>query len=89
MAQLLKVDSTSEFKKKYKKLPISVQKKFAKQLKLLIGNYRHPSLRTRKMVGIDRFEARIDLHYRFTFELTSDTVTLRTVGPHDEGLGKK
>lgn len=89
MAQLLKVDSTSEFKKKYKKLPVSLQNKFTKQLKLLVEDYRHPSLRTRKMVGVDKFEVRIDLHYRFTFELTPDTLTLRTIGPHDEGLGKK
>jgi len=41
------------------------------------------------MAGINRFEARIDLHYRFTFEIKDNDVILRTIGPHDEGLGKK
>lgn len=41
------------------------------------------------MGGGEIFEARIDIHYRFTFEITQDTITLRTIGPHDIGLGKK
>ncbi len=89
MAKLLKVESTTKFKKEYKKLPANIQNKLTKQLKLLVENYRHPSLRTRKMGGGQIFEARIDLHYRFTFELNSDSITLRTTGMHDEGLGKK
>lgn len=89
MAKLLRIESTSEFKKKYKKLPLNLQNKLSKQLKLLLKNHRHPSLRTKKMSGVEWFEARIDLHNRFTFELNPDTVTLRIIGPHDEGLGKK
>ena len=75
--------------KSYSKLPLNIQKKADKQFVRLLANYRHPSLRTRKMGGNDRFEARIDFHYRFTFELTASTLTLRTIGMHDEGLGKK
>lgn len=41
------------------------------------------------MSGVDYFEARIDRHYRFTFEIKKDTAILRTIGSHDEGLGKK
>lgn len=89
MAKLLVPVLSSKFKKQYKKLPKSIQLKFTKQLQLLISDYRYPSLRTKKMAGINRFEARIDLHYRFTFEIKEADIILRTVGPHDEGLGKK
>lgn len=89
MVKLLKPVFTLRFKKQYKKLPANIQRKFIKQLQFLLSNYRHPSLQTRKMEGIDRFEARIDIHYRFTFELDEKNIILRTIGPHDEGLGKR
>ena len=50
-----------KFKKQYQKLPLNIQKKFTKQLKLLEENYRHPSLQTKKMGGVEHFEARIGL----------------------------
>lgn len=89
MAQLINLVFTPKFKKQYQKLPQNIQQKFTKQLKLLAGNYRHHSLRTRKMEGIDKFEARVDLHYRFTFETAQDSIIFITIGPHDVGLGKK
>ena len=89
MAQLINFVFTPKFKKQYQKLPLNIQNKFTKQLKLLTENYRHPSLQTKKMGGIDHFEARIDLHYRFTFEIKQDNITFITIGPHDVGLGKK
>ena len=89
MAQLINLVFTPKFKKQYQKLPQNIQQKFTKQLKLLAENYRHHSLRTRKMAGIDKFEARIDLHYRFTFEATQGSIIFITIGSHDTGLGKK
>ena len=41
------------------------------------------------MGGQDSFEARIDLHYRFTFKIEEDKIYILTIGSHDEGLGKK
>jgi len=35
------------------------------------------------------FEARVDLQYRFTFLIENEIILLLTIGPHDEGLGKK
>ena len=52
-------------------------------------NYRHPSLRARKKGGENRYEARIDFHYRFTFIITGEDVFILSMGMHDEGLGKK
>jgi len=70
-------------------LPKSIQKKAKRQFTILVSNYRHPSLRTRKMQGSEVFEARVDIHYRFTFQIEGDEIYVLTVGSHDQGLGKK
>lgn len=85
----MKVVFSKNAEKSYADLPLNIHKKADKQLALLITNYRHPSLRTRKMGDGEVFEARIDQHYRFTFEITQDIITVRTIGSHDTGLGKK
>lgn len=41
------------------------------------------------MEGANVWEARINRSYRFTFEKVDNDIILKTVGPHDEGLGKK
>ena len=70
-------------------LPKQIQKKANKQFAFLLSNYRHPSLRTRKMGSADYFEARIDIHYRFTFQVDGENIYVLIIGPHDVGLGKK
>ena len=89
MAKQLEISFSSNFKKQYKKLPRKTRDKFSKQLKLLQQDYRYPSLRTKKMEGHEIFEARIDLHNRFTFEISGNFINLLCIGPHDIGLGKK
>lgn len=56
------VKFTKAAEKDYKKLPFSIQKKADKQFIFLLTNYKHPSLRTKKMGGADVYEARIDIH---------------------------
>lgn len=85
----MKSTLTSRAEKTFKKLPPSIRKKFVKQLSFLERDTLHPSLRTKKMGGTKHFEARIDRHYRFTFIIENETVHILTLGPHDEGLGKK
>lgn len=80
---------TKQAEKDYQKLPLNIQKKADKQFKLFLSGYRHPSLRARKMSGGNRFEGRIDLQYRFTFTVEGENIYILTIGPHDEGLGKK
>ena len=41
------------------------------------------------MEGVNKFEARIDHHNRFTFQIEDSQIILRNIGPHDTGLGKK
>lgn len=76
-------------KKHLLKLPLNIQKKTEKQFSQLTENYQHPSLRTRKMGGGDIFEGRIDIHYRFRFQVEGEDIYILTIGPHDVGLGKK
>lgn len=67
---ILKFAKSAE--KNYGKLALSIQKKADKQFGLLLTNYRHPSLRSRKMGKRDVFEARIDRHFRFTFQIEEE-----------------
>ncbi len=85
----MKILVSKRAEKSLKTLPLSIRKKTQKQFSILLTNYRHPSLRTRKMGSIDRYEARIDIHYRFTYSLQKDSILILSIGPHDEGLGKK
>lgn len=73
----------------YRKLPVQIQKKADKQLNYLLTNYHHPSLRSRKMGGGNIYEGRIDIHYRFSFQVEEDNINILIIGPHDVGLGKK
>jgi mRNA-degrading endonuclease RelE of RelBE toxin-antitoxin system len=78
---------TKRFKASYKKLPLVIQKKFDKQIKLLEHNFRHPSLQIKKIQGFDKiWEARVDYHYRFTFNLENEMIILRTIRAHDKVL---
>lgn len=85
----LQVSFSTNADKSYKKLPLRTKKKVDKQIRLLFANPSHPSLRLKKVQGENKFEARIDYHYRFTFIFVNDVLHILTLGPHDEGLGKK
>ncbi len=73
----------------YDKLPLQIKRKTLKQFEFMTKNIYHPSLRVKKMSSINCWEARIDYQYRFTFIIESQTILILSVGPHDEGLGKK
>lgn len=83
------VHFSQHFRKQYKRIPKTQQKKFDKQLAFLLANPRHPSLQVKRMGGLKRREARIDYHYRFSFTIEKNELLLLSIGPHDEGLGKR
>ncbi len=85
----MQVKRLPKFDLSYLKLPISTQRKVQKTILLLSSSLRHPSLRVKKMRGIDAYEARVDIHYRLTFGIVVNVLELYTVGMHDTGLGKK
>lgn len=89
MVKLLKPRFSPTFQKRFQKLSLSLKNKFGKQLKLLLSNLRHPSLRAKKMEGLDLFEARLDYHNRFVYKVIGEEIWFYSIGSHDEGLGKK
>ncbi len=85
----MKILRADAFKKDFQKLPKVVQENFEKKIKLFINDIKHPSLRVKKIKGHkNRWEASIDMFYRFTFEIHSDHYLLRRIGPHDDVLKK-
>ena len=79
-----------QFRKSLNALPKNIQRKVAKAFKLFQDNPQHPSLRIKKIKGIENiWEGRIDDFYRFTFEYLKDAETdeticlFRNIGRHD------
>ena len=72
------------FLRDYQSLPAEIQRRVDKQIRLLLENPRHQSLRARKMEGYPGiYEARITQHYRLTYTIAGDTCHLRRIGTHD------
>ncbi len=73
---------TKPFIHDYQRLTERIQRIFNKQLKLLLKDYRHPSLQLAKLRG-DIWYARVTQSYRFTFQISGNTYILRRIGKHD------
>lgn len=83
----MKLEFDRSFDQAYQCLSASVKKKVDKALRLLLNDFRHPSLQTKKMQGRPGqegiYEARVDYHHRMSFKIISDTYKMRKVGKHD------
>ena len=79
----------NSFKKEFAALPDQIKKQARRKIGLFLQNYRHPSLRSKKMEGQRDgqgrviWEARVTQSYRFTFVVDGDTYILRHIGTHD------
>jgi len=74
---------TDAFLRDYRALPPDIRQRVEKQLRLLLEDYRHPSLRLKKLKGTDKFEIRISKGYRLTLRFDKEHMELRRVGTHD------
>jgi len=74
---------TNAFLKDYRGLPSEIRERVDKQLHNLFEDFRHPSLRLKKLSGTDKFEIRISKGYRLTLRFEKGVVELRRVGTHD------
>ena len=75
---------TTHFKRDYKKLSPSIQKRTDEKLKLLVQNLSHPSLRVKrvqKYKGV--LEGSVTKNYRFFFQITTEGYILLRIGKHD------
>jgi mRNA-degrading endonuclease RelE of RelBE toxin-antitoxin system len=79
----MKVFYSPHFKRDYKPLPREIKRKFKKQIKYLLENFWHPSLRCKKYDakrGI--WQARVNRYYRFYFLIKGDTYILLEIKPN-------
>ena len=74
---------TDAFLRDYRALPADIRERIDKQLRLLFEDFRHPSLRLKKLKGTDRFEIRISKGYRLTLRIDQGVMELRRVDTHD------
>ena len=83
----MKIKAYERFRKSYRELPVSIQRKVDKQVRLLSEDFNYSSLHTKKIKGKEGiWEARIDRCYRMTFEVIEGAIFLRVVGDHEEVL---
>ena len=81
------IEFSRRFVRQYGLLPLAIQRKVKKALRLLDADFRHPGLRSHPVEGAPGvFEAYVDQKYRMTFERHSDTFIMRNVDNHDECL---
>lgn len=89
----MKLNYKRKFLRDYDCLPQQIQKRFDQKLSLLLDNFRHPSLRVRKIQGIVKgyqnvFEGSINMNYRFLFQVEDDTYILLRCGTHTQIFGR-
>jgi mRNA-degrading endonuclease RelE of RelBE toxin-antitoxin system len=66
-----------------KDAPLNVQRAFEKQLRFLVNNLLHPSLRAKKYdESRDIWQARVTKGWRFYFTITDDVYRIEEVIPH-------
>lgn len=71
------------FPEKLESFPKQMQEKFWKQLRFLLSDFRHPSLRAKKYDETARvWQARVDRSYRFYFLIEKDTYILLDIRSH-------
>lgn len=81
---MIKVFYSAAFKRDFQGLPKRIQSIAEKKLKLFIENLQHPSLRIKKMEGLQNiWEGSVTKNYRFTFTLKDQVCVLRRIGTHD------
>jgi mRNA-degrading endonuclease YafQ of YafQ-DinJ toxin-antitoxin module len=83
----MRISRTDSFKRDFRELPAAIQELFQNKLGLFMQKIRHPSLRVKKLQGFEnRWEASINMFYRFTFEIHKEHYLFRRIGPHDDVL---
>jgi mRNA interferase RelE/StbE len=66
-----------------KDAPRNVQRAFDKQLRFLLLNLLHPSLRAKKFdESKDLWQARVNKDWRFYFTIADDTYRIEKIIPH-------
>ena len=79
----MKFYPTASFVRCYKKIPLEIQRKVDKAIKLLLKELHYPSLRAKKYdEERNIWQARVNRNYRFYFLIKGDTYILLEIKPH-------
>ena len=79
----MRIARSSRCLRNFSGLPKIVQRKFYKQLAYLLTDIRHPSLRAKKYdEGDGIWQARIDDHFRFYFQINGNTYLILSIVKH-------
>ena len=79
----MKVVLSEQVIESMKDAPLSVQRAFVKQLRFLVANLLHPSLRAKKYdESKDLWQARVSKDWRFYFTITNDSYRIEKLIPH-------
>ena len=74
---------TERADKDYAYLPVNIRKSFAKQLRFLLNNLQHPSLRAKKYSEHDDiWQARVTRGWRFYFKIEDDEYIILSIISH-------
>ena len=83
--KIKKLFTSSQYRRSFKKLPISTQQKAVKSLEVFQKDQFHPQLKTHKLSGklVNRWSFSVDYSNRIMFEFVDEgTVGLIDIGPH-------
>ena len=76
---------SAHFKRSYKKLSKEIRVAFVKQMRFLLSDMRHPSLRAKKYDEThDIWQARVTSNVRFYFTIEDDTYYLIEIEKHTD-----
>jgi hypothetical protein len=74
---------TERFRRSYADAPLRVRKQCDKQLALLVGDLRHPSLRAKKYDEAQNiWQGRVNAAWRFYFKIEGNSYYLLDIIPH-------
>lgn len=74
---------TNTADKDYAEMSPALRKAFAKQLRFLLANLRHPSLQAKKYnERLDIWQARVTRDWRFYFKIEGDEYIILSIIPH-------
>jgi len=90
LKKALKLKRTERFKKSVLDLDLKTRQRLKKQLKYLVNDPRHPSLKIKKIKETRSvFEGCVNDSHRFTFQFGKESeIILRLVGLHNSALKK-
>jgi mRNA-degrading endonuclease YafQ of YafQ-DinJ toxin-antitoxin module len=72
-------------KKRIKKLPLEIRKKFYWSLNMLLNNETHPSLRNKKIEGtLNYWEFSITMNYRCIYRREKNKALILEIGKHED-----